>query len=105
MKNRSVEAVPTTSCARRLVVLAGGSLLVLLEVVIAVHSTRFRHDTTLAAGAIPLFVGLQVTAGLVYLAVICTLRQFGHASGRLTGFVIVGVLGFFPCWPSFRSCR
>lgn len=64
----------------------------LLEVVIALHSTRFRHDTTLAAGVIPFFVGLQVTAGLVYLAVIRTLRRYGHASGRLTGLVIVGVL-------------
>jgi hypothetical protein len=74
------------------VVLAGGSLLVLLQIAVAIHSTRFGQGSTLPVGAIPLFVGLQISAGLVYLAVIRTLRQSGDASGRMAGLVIVGVL-------------
>lgn len=91
MNRGAVESRATASRTRRLVVLAGGSLLVLLQIAVAFHSTRFRHGT-LPAGAIILFVGLQFTAGLVYLAVIRTLRQGGEAIGRLSSFVILGVL-------------
>ena len=85
--------------AARVGLAAGGIVLLLLALAVASHSSKFQYGVPPPGGAIPLFVALQVVAGLVYLAVILPARRGSDGPGVLI-VIAVGLLLRIVAWAS-----